>query len=323
MSAVKILRVLLAVLVCVLSVVFTIKMPVLVTGQQNDSQFNFDSDALQRHVQVLSVDLIPRTCEKPLELLNSAQYILSEFRKTNSEAYLQSYEHSGAAYTNVVASYGPDTDTVIIVGAHYDAYRTLPGADDNASGVAGLLELSRALSSSRLKTNVQLVAYACEEPPFFAGPGMGSYVHAHSLQGREVSLMISLEMIGYFSSEKASQRFPVRGLSLLYPARGNFVAVVGRLFDANASKLKATINAHTSLDAYSINAPRALQGIDFSDHRNYWSLDYPAVMVTDTAFYRNTNYHTAADSWNTLDYEAMKEVVYGVYVHIVGLANDK
>ncbi len=133
--------------------------------------------------------------------------------------------------------------------------------------------------------------------------------------------MISLEMIGYFTEQADSQKFPIPMLSLLYPDQGNFVAVVGSLFSTDASSLKSTINKFTGINAYSINAPVSVPGVDFSDHRNYRALNCPAIMVTDTAFYRNHNYHTAADTHEKLDYEKMREIVFGVYVHVVELAN--
>jgi len=295
-------------------------MPSFERDLENPNSFEFDSAILQKHVKVLSEEMIPRTCEKPIELQKSAKYIKDEFLKWNSNTYLQEYTYDNKSYSNVISSFGPETGEVIIVGAHYDAYADLPGADDNASGVAGVLELARALSATPIKSNILLIAYACEEPPHFAGPGMGSYIHANSIKNRDIQLMISLEMIGYYTKREKSQRFPIPALGLLYPKKGNFIAVVGKSLDSNASELKATINAHTSMEAFSINAPQLIPGIDFSDHRNYWPLNIPAVMVTDTAFYRNKNYHTSADTFDTLDYEKMKEVVYGVYVHVVDLA---
>jgi len=306
---------------CIGSFIYAVRMPTYISRIQYSSEFKADIKALQRHVQVLSEDLLPRTCEKPDELRNSTNYVREEFQKWNPETHLQTYEISGNSFSNVISYYGPDTNKIIIIGAHYDAYAQLPGADDNASGVAGLLELGRALSSANLKTRIVLVAYACEEPPYFAGPGMGSYVHANSIDNKEVVLMISLEMIGYFTKQDDSQKFPIPLLAFLYPNQGNFVDVVGKLLSTDASSLKTTINKFTRLNAYSINAPVSVPGIDFSDHRNYWALEYPAIMVTDTAFYRNNNYHTAGDTYETLDYKKMKEVVFGVYIHIVELAN--
>jgi len=280
-----------------------------------------NEDNLKQHVRVLSEELVPRTCELPLLLERSAQYVKEQFLEYNSNVYSQTYNVGENEFSNIVSSYGPETGGTIIVGAHYDAYARYPGADDNASGVAGLLELGRVLGTTPPDSRIVLVAYSCEEPPYFAGKGMGSYVHAKSVQSGEIKLMISLEMIGYFTGQPESQKFPVPGLSLLYPDRGNYVAVVGAVLSADAAKLKATINGHTNIEAFSINAPRSLPGVDFSDHRNYWSLNIPAVMVTDTAFYRNQNYHTAYDTFDTLDYNRMSEVVYGVYIHVTSFLN--
>jgi len=134
--------------------------------------------------------------------------------------------------------------------------------------------------------------------------------------------MISIEMIGYFSNEKNSQEFPLDFLSFLYPDKGNYIAVVGKMLTREASQLKATINKYTDIEALSINAPTSIPGVAFSDHLNYWALDYPAVMVTDTAFYRNFNYHTSGDTFDTLDYENMSEIVFGIFVHILELAKQ-
>ena len=144
---------------------------------------------------------------------------------------------------------------------------------------------------------------------------MGSAVHAKSLYDREIriKLMISLEMIGYFSDEEGSQDFPIKLMGLLYPNKGNYIAVVDQMFANNAGKLKTSINTYTSVPAYSINAPRSIPGVDFSDHMYYWNYGYPAVMITDTAFYRNKNYHTPNDTYEKLNYEKMSEVVYGVF----------
>jgi len=281
---------------------------------------NIDVQALQSHVRALSETYVPRTCTQETELKNAASYIHSELSNWNPETTFQTYSYGNSEYSNIVSEFGPGTEEIVVVGAHYDAFMALPGADDNASGVAGLLEIARLLSSRKLNRRILLVAYACEEPPHFAGEGMGSFVHANSLQNNKIILMISLEMIGYFSDEKGSQEFPIPALSLLYPTQGDYIAVVGELFTLHAASLKANINKVTKLEAYSINAPASVPGVDFSDHRNYWDKNYPAIMVSDTAFYRNKNYHTKADTHEKLNYNKMAQVVYGVYTYIVGLA---
>lgn len=204
----------------------------------------------------------------------------------------------------------------MIIGAHYDSFRHTPGADDNASGVAGLLELARLFKDNPPDRAVELLAYTLEEPPFFNTENMGSAVHAHSaaLANKQIKLMISLEMIGYFSDEPDTQRYPVGFLNALYPDTGNFIAVIGRFSDIKQTRrVKALMSGATDLPVYSINAPALIEGLDFSDHRNYWSEGFNAVMITDTAFFRNTHYHELTDTADRLDYQRMANVVQGVY----------
>ena len=155
-----------------------------------------------------------------------------------------------------------------------------------------------------------------KEPPFFRTENMGSFQHARELarDKREVRLMMSLEMIGYFRDEPESQRFPVGCLGAFYPDQGNFVAIVGRFGDfGETRRVKALFRGASDLPAESINAPRSVPGVDFSDHASYWRFGFPAVMVTDTAFLRNPNYHGAGDTPATLDYRRMAQVVQAAY----------
>jgi Zn-dependent M28 family amino/carboxypeptidase len=152
---------------------------------------------------------------------------------------------------------------------------------------------------------------------------MGSFVHAKSLKGENavLRLMISLEMIGYFSDEPNSQSFPISVMSLFYPSRGNFIAVVGNFGNFSiVRKVKSTMLGQNELPIRSINAPASIPGVDFSDHRNYWAFGYDAVMITDSAFYRNPNYHTGADTPEKLDYNRMSKVVEGVYYTVIDFA---
>lgn len=318
----KIFRVVFIVILILSGLSFLIRMPLYTTSVADRTMSFVSAEYLALHVKALSEDYLPRTCTQAEKLHGAADYIKNEFDRWNSNTYYQNYQFGADKFSNVISEHGPDTEEVIIVGAHYDAYMALPGADDNASGVAGLLELNRLLSTADLSRRIVLIAYACEEPPHYAGSGMGSVVHAKSLEGKDVQLMISLEMIGYFTNEKRSQEFPVPLFSLLYPNCGDFIAVVGDIFTIEAVKLKTTINRVTGIEAYSINAPQSIPGIDFSDHRSYWAFDYPAIMVTDTAFYRNKHYHKRSDTFEKLNYVKMAKVVYGVYRHVITLANQ-
>jgi Zn-dependent M28 family amino/carboxypeptidase len=275
-----------------------------------------DSKALEAHVKKLSIALHPRSYTDENNLDATGNYIESELRAYGINSERQTYTVDGKAYYNIIARFGPVSQDVLVIGAHYDSHGITPGADDNASGVAGLLELARLLAKNPPKHTVELVAYTLEEPPFFRTENMGSAQHARALKlaGKNVRLMISIEMIGYFSDTPGSQQYPVDGMTLHYPDTGNFIALVGKYSDfASMRKVKSLASGATDLPIYSINAPPFLQGIDFSDHQSYWKHDFPAVMVTDTSFYRNVHYHEATDTAEKLDYARMAKVVQAVY----------
>jgi len=277
-----------------------------------------NAEALKKHVEMLSVKLVPRAFENPLQLSKTADYISDVFRSYGAEPREQVYDINDAQYKNIITEFGPADGPLVVIGAHYDAAGALPGADDNASGVAGLLELGRLLMNTELSSRVMLVAFTLEEPPVYGTEFMGSAVFARSLKeaNEDVELMISLEMIGYFTDEPESQGFPNPVMGLIYPTTGNYIAIIDTVFSSHASKLKKSMKRHINLPVHSINAPRFVPGIDFSDHRNFWSNGYPGIMVTDTAFYRNRAYHTANDVAQRLDFNKMSEVVYGVYKYI-------
>jgi len=210
------------------------------------------------------------------------------------------------------------------VGAHYDVCGDQPGADDNASAVAGLLETARLLDAEkpRLRYRIDLVAYCLEEPPYFATEHMGSAVHAKSLHNGKVPVkaMICYEMIGYFSDQPGSQGFPDPALSRRYPNTGNFIVVVGKEGqEAFTAKVQSLMRAHSDIDVQSISfaSTQGLGGL--SDHRNYWQYNYPAVMINDTSFLRNPHYHQQSDTIHTLNFEKMAEVVRGAYAAITRL----
>lgn len=227
----------------------------------------------------------------------------------------------GIEYYNVIANFGPKySGSLYVVGAHYDSYDGLPGADDNASGVAGIIELGRLFSINPPPNAIQLVAFSLEEPPYFRTDDMGSYFHAKNLHDNSINvrLMISLEMIGYYSEESNSQSYPVSIMGYAYPNVGNFIAIVGGLGQLSQTRfLKENMRKATPLPVYSINAPSFIPGIDFSDHLNYWYFDYPAIMITDTSFYRNHNYHTKNDTWEKLDYNKIAMVIQGLYQSLI------
>jgi hypothetical protein len=273
--------------------------------------------ALRKHVVALTSMAPTRQYTSPEGLHAAAQYIRSVWASEGLAVESQPYQLDGRSYENLFVSFGPRAADRVVVGAHYDVYGDHPGADDNASGVAGLLELSRILHEQRepFSRRVDLVAFSTEEPPYFGGHEMGSWVHAKMLreQGVAVRAMLSLEMIGYFTDEPGSQQYPVPFFRLFYPSRGNFISLVGRFSDWELTRrAKPLMQAATSLPVYSANAPASIPGVDWSDHRSYWEAGFPALMITDTSFFRNRNYHESSDTPDTLDFDRMSQVVDGV-----------
>jgi Zn-dependent M28 family amino/carboxypeptidase len=280
---------------------------------------------LEKHVRFLSANGIHRSFPRTADLDQAADYIRTQLQRTGSKVDEQVYEIDDQAFRNIVVTFGPEATDRIVVGAHYDAYGSLPGADDNASGTAALIELAKQLARAKLNRRVELVSYTLEEPPNFRTENMGSWHHAQALKqaNKKVNAMICLEMVGYFSEQSGSQRFPVPGLSALYGDKGNFIAVVGDYANVSLTRrVKNEMTAAGSLPVHSINAPAGLPGIDFSDHLNYWANDYPAVMNTDSAFYRNANYHTTRDTPDKLDYKRMAQVVDQLYAAVLNIANE-
>ncbi|GHV01926.1 hypothetical protein FACS1894159_10350 [Bacteroidia bacterium] len=255
----------------------------------------------------------------------TAEYIHSVFRRWADTVFYQPFQVQGRTYKNVVCRFASHIDLpVVIVGAHYDVCGDQQGADDNASGVVGLLELARLLGGGVALTRpVELVAFTLEEPPFFRTPNMGSSVHARSLResGRKVYGMAALEMIGYFDERRFSQNYPVKALKVAYGSRGDYIMLVKRIgygeftgrFSAHFASARSTVATHN------LKAPAKVEGIDFSDHMNYWKEGYDALMVTNTAFFRNSNYHRPTDTIQTLDIPRMGEVIGSVAWAVVNI----
>jgi hypothetical protein len=281
-----------------------------------------DAGTLEAHVRFLTSVDEPRSFMHPAGLERAAGYIADGFRRTGARCTNQPYSDGTLHTRNLVATFGPETGARVVVGAHYDVYGDFPGADDNASGVAGLLELARLLDRQTLSAPVELVAYSTEEPPFFGAQSMGSAVHAAALaqSGAPPRAMICLEMIGYYSPSQLD-RSALFGL--LYPHEGRFIAIVGRWADRDLVRLaKKCFRGATQVQAVSYSGPVGV-GADLSDHRNYWARGFSAFMVTDTAFLRNPNYHEAGDTADTLDYQRMAGVVDGVLNTILHLAGGE
>ncbi|MFN8257372.1 MAG: M28 family peptidase [Bacteroidales bacterium] len=257
---------------------------------------------------------------KNKEALNrAADFIKIQFNEVSPRIEEQFYSNNEHKFRNIICSIGPEEGERIIIGAHYDVCENQEGADDNASGVAGLLELARLLKNENLKYRIDFVAYSTEEPPFFKSEFMGSHVHAKYLHDNHIKVkgMISLEMIGYYSEKDNSQSFPVFFLKWFYGHKGNFITVVQKFGNGDFGReFKRLMKEDQVIATKSFSGPLWLPGVDFSDHLNYWKFNYPAVMITNTAFYRNQNYHTQNDKMELLDIEKMARVVDELYVAI-------
>jgi Zn-dependent M28 family amino/carboxypeptidase len=249
----------------------------------------------------------------------AADYIEDRFGSAGCPAKRQSFDFLSGTYHNIIGqvegAWGRE-ESVLVIGAHYDTDTETPGADDNASGVATLLELVRLAAESPPARTIRFAAFTLEEPPAFMTRSMGSYVYAKSVKDEGVKLlgMISLEMVGFYSDREGSQYYPSSFFKLFYPNRGNFIAFVGNLSSrAFTLKMKRLFKAVSPVPVESLNAVSIIPGVNLSDHRNFWKFGYPAFMITDTAFYRNPNYHSSGDRARTLDYDRMTSIVKGLF----------
>jgi hypothetical protein len=256
---------------------------------------------LRLHVAALAAS------ERNHDLETPARYIELALKKFSTQMFVS----GGRTVRNIETGSGE-----IVVGAHYDTVPGSPGADDNASGVAVLIELARLVPSG-----VRFVAFANEEMPYFLGPEMGSFVYARE-RGAKVRAMFSLEMLGYYSDAPGSQAYPAP-LGLLYPDRGDFIAFVGDLGARGLVRRSIeSFRKHAQFPSEGLAAPSFIPGIAWSDHWSFRKHGYPAVMITDTAFNRYPHYHRASDTPDKLDYERMARVTLGLAEMLNEFANQ-
>jgi len=303
-------------LFCLLGIVVT--GPVVVRPERLSLDIEASPRRLRESVQKLCSNWTPRDYRHVENLDLAAGWIADGFREAGLDVEVQEYRLREGLYRNVIGlRRGTDpTSGARVIGAHYDAYRELPGADDNASGIAVLLELTRTLPASAPRGDQYFVAFSTEEPPFFGSDDMGSYRFAKVLLERDVNvdLMIALDLVGYYSDEPDSQRFPLPGLRWIYPDTGHFIAVVGDLGSGRwLRRTKRTMRATRSLPVYSFRAPASFSGVAWSDHLSFRRLNLPGILVTDTAFLRYPHYHTARDTPEMLDYDRMARLVEALH----------
>ena len=276
----------------------------------------FIRSELQHYVEVLAVEVGERNYEYYDKLNAAADYIEQSLLKTGLSVKRQAYSIKGSMYYNIEAEKKGlhQPDTIIIVGAHYDSVHGSPGANDNGSGIAGVLSLARTFSTKRPSRSIRFVAFANEEPPFFWTKQMGSYVYAKRCKERKENIiaMLSLETIGYYSDkEKSQHHFPL--LNFFYPSQGNFIAFVSNLSSRKLlRKVVASFRRNKQFPSEGGAFPGFFHGIYWSDHWSFWKMGYHALMVTDTAFLRYPYYHTAQDTPEKIDFESLSRVVSGL-----------
>lgn len=298
---------------------FIVIMLLLVNGAMAEQ---IDTLSIKAHLNKIINTERPRSYRNIESLNYVADYIFNDFNKYADTVYYQPYQVNNQEYKNVVCVFGNKNAKTVVIGAHYDVCGSQDGADDNASGVVGLLELAKLLKGQKLNYRIEIVAYTLEEPPYFRTENMGSFIHAKSLYEEQVDVygMVSLETIGYFDDSKRSQDYPIGTLSLIYGNRGNYITLVNKFSKGKFSKkFNKQFKSQGLIRTKKFTAPAKLPGIDFSDHLNYWAFDYSALMITDTAFYRNKNYHQNTDTIETLDLARMSKVIDAVYQALIGL----
>ena len=291
------------------------------TSQQLDT-----ANRLSQHVKYLSETIGERNLSKPGTLQAAADYLRSQLQQAGYSVSEQTYLVQGHEVRNLeVILPGSDAagDTVVI-GAHYDSVAGAPGADDNASGVAAILELARLIRGSAHRKTIRLALFVNEEPPYFQTAEMGSLVYARQLRGKHVSVsaMISLEMLGFYSDVPGSQKYPVL-LGVFYPDRGNFIAFVGNP-ESRALVRRAVreFRETARFPSEGIAAPTDWPGVGWSDHWSFWQEQYPAIMITDTALFRYPYYHTPFDTADRVNFDKMARVVDGVQRVVDSLATE-
>ncbi len=283
-------------------------------------------DNLKRHVAELAGRIGERNVWRPEALAAAAGYIRKTLEGAGYAVSVQPFPSHGLTVNNleaVLPGHGA-ADEIIVAGAHYDSVAGTPGANDNASGVASLLELARLLAGRALPRTVRFVAFANEEAPFFYGDEMGSNVYATRAraQGERIEAMLALETIGYYTGQPGSQWYPFP-FSFFYPDTGNFIGFVGDLSSRRlVRRAIGAFRASTAFPSEGVAAPGRMKGVHWSDHWSFWQAGYPAIMVTDTALYRYPHYHAATDTPEKLDYTSLARVTGGLADVIAALASQ-
>jgi Zn-dependent M28 family amino/carboxypeptidase len=281
---------------------------------------------LQAHVQVLAGDIGERNVLHPAALSNAARYIEDEWSRQGYDVRRLTYEISGVCCQNLEATRDGDARQreILLAGAHYDSVMGSPGANDNASGVAALLEIARTFAAVAPAMTVRFVAFVNEEPPFFMSEQQGSMVYAKLARDRgdDIRLMTSLETIGWYSNRPGSQHYPPL-FRLLYPDRADFIGMVSDFRSRAAMRrLAQAFRAHSDFPLQTAATFRFIPGVSWSDHRSFWHYGYKAAMITDTAPYRYPHYHAITDTPDKLTYPELSRVTLGLSAALLEIAQS-
>ena len=276
---------------------------------------------LYRHVHVLSDEIGSRNLSHYECLNKAAQYISDEMKSVDGNFSTQDYICDKKEVANLLFEKTGNTypDEILIIGAHYDTIQESPGADDNATGIAALLELIHLVHDYPNSRTLRFVAFTLEEPPYFGSEMMGSRFYAkHCFEKQEnIVGMIAFEMLGYFSEKTKSQKYPISSMTQKFPNTGDFLAVLGNNQSEQLSKKITLFMRETSLLEIGSFIPYSyIPGNDLSDHSSFWIYNYPAVMITDTAFYRNPHYHEITDTIDKLNFRYFAKAVFSM-VHML------
>jgi hypothetical protein len=311
-------RIALALLVIIFLVwAFGIRMPgrnISTAAALNDAEKTLRAE-LVADVKALAGDIGERNLNRYPNLLAAVDLIEASLTRAGLTPRRDSYELRGRACHNIEVEIRGTRPEILVVGAHYDSVFGSPGANDNASGVAGMLALARRFARKSCGQTLRFVAFVNEEPPYFQTEEMGSLVYAKRCKerGDRIAAMISLETIGYFSDAPKSQNYPAAGLGFFYPSTGNFIGLVGNT--GSRGLLRSAVAAFKKtrkLPCEGAALPAAIPGIGWSDHWAFWQCGYPAIMVTDTAPFRYPHYHSSTDTPDKLEYDRFALVVSGI-----------
>jgi len=279
------------------------------------------SERLKAHLKKLTVTIGERSVRLPENLNKTAEYITSFYKDIGVSVHSEPYDYLDKKVVNVIAeiSSGSNPSHKYLLGAHYDSVSGTVGADDNASAIAVQLETARnlkvLLNQKKLDLGVKFVSFALEEPPVYGTRFMGSRVYAKKArkENEKINGMICLEMVGYACYEPGCQQYPFPLQFFGYPKEGNFIGIVGNIKSRGFTKdLLAGFQNNRDLPVIKLSVPfngYVLPAVRLSDHASFWDKGFKAVMITDSAFFRNPHYHLSSDTMDKLDYRFMAELV--------------